>query len=99
MALWLVIRPLAEADLKEAVDWYNLQTPNLGDKFILLVDRKLKEIAHNPTHYQIRYKNVRTALVDRFPYHVHFELATDKIIVFAFYHTSRNSKKIRERLK
>ncbi|SRR5260221_5939488 len=99
MTYRLIVRPLAEEDLKEAMEWYNLQLEGLGDKFIHFVDRKLSEIVINPLHYQIRHKSIRTTLVDKFPYNIHFTIKNDKIVVHSFYHTSRNPKRIIKRLK
>ena len=95
----LIVRPLAEEDLKQAMEWYNLQLEGLGSKFIHHVDKKLVEIALNPLQYQIRYKNIRTILLDKFPYNVHFTISDKTIIVHSFYYTSRNPKQVMRRLK
>lgn len=95
----LIVRPLAEQDLKEAIEWYNLQLEGLGNKFVHYVDRKLAEIVLNPLQYQVRYKNFRTTLLEKFPYNIHFTLSDTTIIVHSFYHTSRNPKRVIKRLK
>ena len=95
----LIVRPLAEQDLKEAMNWYNLEVEGLGNKFIGYVDRKLAQIALNPLQYQIRYKNLRTTLVEKFPYNIHFTVSDNNIIIHSFYHASRNPKQAIKRLK
>jgi toxin ParE1/3/4 len=66
MGYKLIVRPLAEQDLKEAMNWYNLQVEGLGNKFIDYVDRKLGEIVLTPFQYQIKYKKFRTTLLENF---------------------------------
>jgi len=95
----LIVRPLAEEDLKEAMEWYNLQLDGLGNKFIQYVDKKLNEIALNPLQYQVRHKRVRTSLLEKFPYNIHFTISDTTITVHSFYHTSRNPKRAIKRLK
>ncbi len=99
MAYKLIISPLAENDLKEAKDWYNLQLDGLGGEFIQFVDGKILEVLENPKKYQIKHKHVRTTLVDKFPYNIHFTITEDSVVIHSFYHTGRNPKKILKRLK
>jgi toxin ParE1/3/4 len=99
MGYRLIVRPLAEQDLKEAINWYNLQVEGLGNKFINYVDRKLTEIVLNPLQYQVRYKNLRMTLLEKFPYNIHFTVSDNIIIVHSFYHTGRNPKRAIKRLK
>jgi hypothetical protein len=93
----VIIQPLAELDLKEAFDWYNVQQPGLGNKFLDFVDRKIKLIEVNPEHYQKRFKDVRVGVLERFPYVIHFKLEGNKIIVLSFYSSKRNPKEVRKR--
>jgi hypothetical protein len=95
----ITITPLAEADLREASDWYNGIRDGLGIKFVLAVDAKLNSLKNNPDHYQKRFKNVRAANLDVFPYTIHFEVMDDRIIIHSFYHHKRSITKLIQRLK
>ncbi len=86
-------------DLKESMDWYDLQKSGLGLVFFEFVQIKLDQIKENPTHYGLRFKNVRVALVDKFPFKIFYEIFPEKIVVYTFYHTSRNPKRVIKRLK
>jgi hypothetical protein len=90
----VVVRPLAEIDLKEAFDWYELQQPGLGTKFISFVDKKIEFISSNPFRCPTKFKNIRVALVERFPFVIHYLLNDDKVIIISIYYTSRSVKKI-----
>jgi toxin ParE1/3/4 len=95
----VIVRPLAEIDLKEAFDWYELQQPGLGLKFISFVDKKIKFVSSYPLRCPQKFKNVRVAVVERFPFVIHYLLNDDKVIIISVYHTSRNVKKIKKRLE
>ncbi len=94
MSYRLIIRPLAELDLKEAMDWYNIQVDGLGNKFLERVDQKLKTLVENPHLFKRSYKGIRTAHLNKFPFKIFFEISSSKITVLAFYHTSRNTNKL-----
>ncbi len=88
----IIIRPLAENDIKEASIWYNKTRGGLGDEFLLAVEAKLYQIRRNPKGYQSIYKAVRRVLTDRFPYGIFYIVEQDKIYNLAVVHTSRNPK-------
>lgn len=44
----LIISPLAEIDLKDAYQWYELNKVGLGDLFLKVVKDKLHSIRLNP---------------------------------------------------
>jgi len=86
----ITILPLARADIKEAALWYNKQQPGLGKRFTKAVRSKVAAIKANPLAYSIQYHEVRTAMLDTFPFMVHFIIDGDKILISAILHTGRN---------
>jgi len=64
----------------------------LGKKFTAEVRKKVKFIRKNSKATAIRYKNVRTALLDKFPFLIHYVVddANKTIIIAAVFHTSLN---------
>jgi len=89
-----IILPFAKQDIKEAAHWYNKQKKGLGKKFTKQVREKTKFIQENPNATAIRYDNTRTAVVDIFPFMIHFTTDDIKknVIISAVYHTSQNPK-------
>jgi hypothetical protein len=69
-----IILPLAKQDIKEAAHWYNERQRGLGRRFTQQVRQKVNFIRQNPKAVAKRYDNVRTAILDVFPYMVHFVL-------------------------
>jgi plasmid stabilization system protein ParE len=98
-ALPIFIEPEAEADLLEAYDWYEKQRPGLGREFIDCVDDVFEQISERPTMYATAFRNVRQALVLRFPYVVCFTLGSAEISVIAVHHCKRHPRTWQSRIK
>ena len=93
----LIIKPEAEQDIQEAAQYYQLQKSGLGMDFLLAVDDSLEKIQRNPHSYAIRYQDVRTALLVRFPFLVHYLVESSTIFVLAVIHSSRNPRSWKKR--
>lgn len=89
----LTIRPLAELDLREARDWYEVQKTGLGDNFLEAMELILYSVRSSPIQFQVRHsKIVRTAPLAGFPYSIHFVAENTRIVVLGFFHHKRNPK-------
>lgn len=88
----VTILPLAKQDIKDAAHWYNQQQNNLGKKFIHNIRQKIDYIKKHPDVTAIRYDDVRTTVLDVFPFMIHytFNRSTKEILIAAVLHTSRN---------
>jgi plasmid stabilization system protein ParE len=89
-----VILPLAKQDIKEAATWYNERQPGLGKRFTANVRKKIHYIRQNPKAVAVRYADISTALLDTFPYMVHFTVDEEKklVVISAVLSTSRDPK-------
>jgi plasmid stabilization system protein ParE len=87
-----IILPLAKEDIREAALWYNKQSKGLGKRFTTEVREKVHFIKQNPKATNIRYDVVRTALLNVFPFMIHYTVdeGNKTVIVSAALHTSRN---------
>lgn len=87
-----VILPAARRDIQEAAKWYNTQLHGLGKRFAQNVRNKVAAIRQNPFAFAIRYQDTRVAVLDVFPFLIHYFIEeTDKrIVISAVLHTSRN---------
>jgi site-specific recombinase XerD len=86
-----IILPLKE-DIREAAKWYNKRQIGLGNIFTADVREKVHFIRQNPKASNVRYNSVRTAVLNVFPFMVHFTIdeKNKTVIVSAVLHTSRN---------
>jgi plasmid stabilization system protein ParE len=88
----VIILPIAKQDIKEAATWYNKKQKGLGKRFTLQIRQKISLIKQEPFIAATRYNEVKTAVLDVFPYMVHYTIDESKklIIISAVLHTSRN---------
>ena len=88
----LIIKPEAELDIADTMQWYKDKQEKLSLRFLEDLDQKLSKVQKNPLHYQIRYKTVRMAILDTFPNAIHFVVENNTIHILAILGTSRDSK-------
>ena len=91
MTLPVIINPLAEEDLADAISWYN-QKAGLGDNFLAAVNECIERIGAHPQLYAKIFGEVRRAGVRRFPYGVFYRIDAQQITVVAIYHARRDPK-------
>jgi plasmid stabilization system protein ParE len=92
MSYVLVFRPEVREELNEAYHWYEIQQSDLGDDFLNCIDETLKRICQMPESYPIVHRDVRRAVVQRFPYAVYYRIISSRIVVTAIFHGHRNPK-------
>jgi hypothetical protein len=95
----IVITSIAENDILIGKNWYNSQHNKLGDEFISEIENKIQVIQSNPYLCSIIKKDIRKALVKRFPFGIYYFVNSDVINIFAVIHFSRNPKTWKHRLK
>ena len=91
MPFKLVFSPEAQNDLQEIYDWYETKLPDLGERFIDEVEKRLFQLAHTPGIGPIKYEDIRCVLVPDFPYLIYYgvNLTNKQIIAYRIFHTSR----------
>ena len=88
----IVVRPAAEAEISEAFRWYEDKDEGLGSEFMRALDATLWAIQRAPSGYALVHKQVRRAMLRRFPYGVFYLYESGKMIVIAVFHASRDPK-------
>ena len=84
--------PEAEAELIEAAQWYREQAVGLDYEFLRCIDDALAKIGRVPRIFPVVHRQLRRALVKRFPYAIFFEVQGEIVLVYAVFHFSRNPK-------
>ncbi len=87
----------AEEELREAISWYESELEGLGEDLYLEVQRALSLVQESPLQYQLVHKQLRKAVVSRFPYSVIYRIRDDVIQVVAIMHQSRRPERWMER--
>ena len=93
----LVVRPAAEAEISEAFQWYEDKSIGLGSEFMRAVDASLSAIQRFPTSYAVVYKEIRRAVLRRFPYSLYYLYENDIIVIIACFHGSRDPRHWQDR--
>ncbi len=55
----LIIKPGAEIDIIEVLEWYEEEKEELAFEFLEQLDAELIRISQNPEHFQKRYRHVK----------------------------------------
>ena len=87
----ILLGPAAEAEIEEAMAWYDARRQGLGLLLLLAVSATLTQISEAPqacTFVGPR-NEFRRAFVRRFPYQVIFEIRDDLVHVLAVAHLRR----------
>jgi plasmid stabilization system protein ParE len=90
MTRQFILRPRAENDIQSAFEWYESQRPGLGDEFLAAVREKLEAVRGFPESSPVMYRDVRRAVVSRFPYLIFYVVRATRISVLAILHHARN---------
>jgi plasmid stabilization system protein ParE len=87
----VVILEKAFHEIENARDYYENNQINLGTSFTNEVFSILEILESNPLLFPVKFKNIREAVINKFPFVVIFEvLPNNEIIVLSVFHFRRN---------
>jgi toxin ParE1/3/4 len=91
----------AKADIRKTILWYNQKQDGIGKIFLTNVRADVKLIQLNPTAFPMKYKEVRTKVMHRFPYLIHYiiDSKAQKLIIIAVFHMKINPFNLNKRYK
>ncbi len=95
----LILLNEAEIEMQQAYDWYEEKSIGLGDDFMLCIDSKMQAILRTPLIYQKVYKNIRRAVIRRFPYCIFFIKEDNVIQILSIFHAHKNPMTFRNKIK
>ena len=89
----VIIRPKAEADLREAWSWYESQRAGLGDELLIEVRAAIHRLESNPENQPFYYRDFRRLLTRRFPCKLFYRVEGERVIVFRVLHAKREHRR------
>lgn len=98
MTVELRVRPIAEADVREAAFWYEGKRGGLGAEFVLELDSLYERVLQNPRQFPEIGEGARRALLRRFPYTIYFIAGDEAVTVIAVLHQHRRPEAWRARV-
>ena len=90
MAFILKFSSRALREIGEAQEWYELQSPGLGEEFVAAMELQLKRLEQAPLLYAEVIPRVCRALLPRFPYGLFYAVRGDLVHILAVLHDARN---------
>jgi plasmid stabilization system protein ParE len=88
----------AQAELAEAVVYYNAQREGLGEEFTEEVQRTIARIIEYPEAWSLLSRRTRRCPTKRFPYGVIYQVLDDTLLIIAVMHLHRAPHAWRSRL-
>lgn len=86
----LSVSPQAERETQRAAQRYESESLGLGVAFLEVVGQTFEAIEENPLRFPVVYRDIRRALLNRFPYGVFFRIRSARIRVIAAMHQARH---------
>lgn len=82
--------PEAKNDVQTAAQYYESLVKGLGKRFRKEVKAQLLLVKQNPFSRAIRYNSIRFAVIDNFPYSIHYSIEENQVLVHAVLSDYRN---------
>ena len=93
----VVFRRIAKRELDDAIAWYENRHEGLGRDFSTAVEREIERIASSPNQFARVKKEIRRAVLRRFPYSIYFVVEDPQVVVLAVFHAKRAPQHLENR--
>ena len=85
----VIFNELALDELVDAINFYELELPGLGDTFKSDIEKSILRISDYPTSWPMFTKNIRKFVLHKFPYKILYSIENDHIYIIAISHQHR----------
>lgn len=85
--------------MAQAQHWYEEQQPGLSSAFHVEFGAAIERLGRTPLIYPKLYRDVRRAVLRRFPYLIWYRIDGDSVIVLACTHARIDPANLPQRLK
>jgi toxin ParE1/3/4 len=94
MAYSIIISPLAQKEIENAIDYYALNSHDTPLNFVKTLKQTYVILSLNP-FFRVRYKNIRSIKINKFPYSLYFVVDEKKLTirVLSCFHDKLNPEK------
>lgn len=91
----IIYTPVALAEYKDAIIWYDERSKTAAENFVKAVTEKIKTICQDPLRYRSLYKNFKETSLKKYPYCIVYFIDENEhtVIISSVYHHKRNPKK------
>lgn len=81
------------ADIGEALDWYQHQSPELPDRILTDLQNTVRRLAPFPESFRVVISPYRKINLKTFPYALFFRIDPEEIVIVGFFHLQSDPKK------
>ena len=93
MALKVIVKPLVELDIQDAIDWYIMvNEEKLAERFFNDYTDAIHTITKHPFIFQKVYKSIRLYCLNIFPYNIYYIAENNIVSIIAVIHHKRHSR-------
>lgn len=89
---------IAQVELDEAVEFYNSESPELGDLFLVEALHAVERIGQLPQAWQPFTSTTRRCLLRRFPYSIVYQATDEEILIIAIANLHRKPDYWKDRI-
>jgi plasmid stabilization system protein ParE len=89
----------AQAEVMEAISYYNMQSEGLGYEFAAEVKRTIERIIQYPEAWFKLSKRTQRCRTNRFPYGVIYQVRAETLLIVAVMHLGREPRTWKSRLR
>ena len=86
----VIVRRLAQQDIREARLWYRKISPALADDFLVQLRRTITLAQEYPLGFQVVHRTFRRIPLHRFPYGLFYQADEQRIVIVAVLHQARD---------
>ena len=89
MQYFIELSDEAKLTIKEVLEYYATISISIKDRFEVELTKSIEILFKNPLHHQVRYRKVRIAFTEVFPYGIHYIVENEYLYVLKILHTKR----------
>ncbi len=92
----VILSPETLLEFKDSVKHYEKRKKGLGKDFTKSVRKSLNFISKNPLASECKYREIRVAVIKKFPFTIHYlyKKEIETIFVSAIFHTFQDPEKL-----
>lgn len=94
----LTYSPIAEIELRQAVDFYNKERSGLGFEFLARIKESAEKIVDFPNAWKKISKNSRVCNLRGYPYSLIYHKMKEEILIIAVMHNSKDPESWENRI-
>lgn len=99
MGFKIIILPSVYSEVSNAFNYYELQSPGLGERFYYDYLSNIARLKNNPLYYSYYHEFYRRILLASFPYMIIYKVKDETtVVVYAVVYEGRNPTFIKEKI-